>query len=213
MAHVSQCERTFHSSSNHLFSKSPDQFKDGKGFLSKIFSSKKRSQSMLLRCGYDLYSNISQNTDILLFFKVLSLQDTLFSWFLVMELQVWLVSVRLMAEGEDGKTARNALISALWDDTNAKIKDLGVRSTSKRADLEDMNSHLQTSLVSYDEGLLGSDRDLAGAVWRRLADPRCLESLVSYIRQQVQLLDALDTDALLTAKLTWTQPSLPETFT
>ncbi|XP_018022028.1 ubiquinol-cytochrome-c reductase complex assembly factor 1 [Hyalella azteca] len=177
----------------------------------------------------------------LLCFSVLSLQDTLFSWFLVMELQVWLVSVRLMAEGEDGKTARNALISALWDDTNAKIKDLGVRSTSKRADLEDMNSHLQTSLVSYDEGLLGSDRDLAGAVWRRLvrrlidneageeqdtqtskvleniaepqADPRCLESLVSYIRQQVQLLDALDTDALLTAKLTWTQPSLPETFT
>lgn len=80
--------------------------------------------------------------------------------------------------------------------------------------MENLNSAFHTSLISFDEGLLGSDKDLACAVWRTLirdeinpenkdendatdtdpmsmishpsADPRALESLVSYIRMQVR---------------------------
>ncbi|KAF2346957.1 Ubiquinol-cytochrome c chaperone/UPF0174 [Trinorchestia longiramus] len=86
------------------------------------------SLPQLTRSGYDLYSEISKNTDVLHFFKILSLEDTFFSWLLVMQLQVWLVSARLMAEGDEGKVARNALINAMWEDTQAKLVDLGIGS-------------------------------------------------------------------------------------
>lgn len=52
--------------------------------------------------------------------------DTFYSWFLVTELHVWMVMVRLMAEGEEGKFTRNALVEALWEDTETRSKKLGV---------------------------------------------------------------------------------------
>lgn len=36
--------------------------------------------------------------------------------------------VRLMAEGNEGRFTRNALIEALWEDADARSKKLGVGS-------------------------------------------------------------------------------------
>ena len=43
-----------------------------------------------------------------------------------------------------------------------------MRPKNKSRDLQEMNAIFQTALVSFDEGLLGSDKDLACAVWRSL---------------------------------------------
>lgn len=52
--------------------------------------------------------------------------DTFFSWFLVTELHVWMLMVRYMAEGKDGKTVRNNLVEAMWNDVDNRINKLGV---------------------------------------------------------------------------------------
>ena len=58
---------------------------------------------------------------------VLSMDDTFFSWFRVMQLQVWLLCVRLGSEGENGLAVRQALLQAFWDDVEARTKAIGVR--------------------------------------------------------------------------------------
>lgn len=69
----------------------------------------------------------------------------------------------------------------------------------------------QGCLFSYDEGLLSSDKVLAGAIWRNLLqqrdpNPQHLELLVNYIREQVALLDELTTEELTQKKgVKWTQ--------
>lgn len=138
------------------------------GIFKRLFKRNKYRKHILSSAGYSLHGDISMNTDILHFFKVLSLEDTFFSWFLIMELQVWLVAARLGAEGEDGKVVRDSLILAFWQDVEAKIKHLGARPINKSKQIHELNSHFQTSLVGYDEGLLSCDRTLACAVWRNV---------------------------------------------
>nr|CAD7576457.1 unnamed protein product [Timema californicum] len=57
------------------------------------------------------------------------LPDTFLSWFLVTELHVWMMLVRLMAEGKDGRFTRNIVVEAMWSDTNTRAKKLGVAAT------------------------------------------------------------------------------------
>jgi len=55
--------------------------------------------------------------------------DTFFSWFLVTELHVWMIMVRYMADEKDGKIVRNSAVAAMWEDTRARVENLGVGST------------------------------------------------------------------------------------
>nr|CAD7587624.1 unnamed protein product [Timema genevievae] len=134
------------------------------------------------------------------------LSDTFFSWFLVTELHVWMTLVRVMAEGKDGRFTRNVVVEAMWSDTATRAKKLGVGSSYDDASkpsplrpvnpagvkeqIHDLSQQFNAALLSYDEGLLGDDRVLAGAIWRRffqreVDSPQGIERLVSYIRQQV----------------------------
>ena len=58
--------------------------------------------------------------------SVFDLPDTFYSWFLVVELHVWMLMVRLMAEGEEGRFTRNAMLEAMWLDCETRSKKLGV---------------------------------------------------------------------------------------
>lgn len=55
-----------------------------------------------------------------------ALPDTFNSWFLVTELHIWMLMVRTMEEGDDGRYIRNCIVAALWEDTRQKIKNIGV---------------------------------------------------------------------------------------
>ena len=62
---------------------------------------------------------------------------------------------------------------------------------------------LQAALLIYDLGILGDDKDLSNAVWRRFflaSDPdfEKIEILVRYIRRNMALLDSLSLDDLIT---------------
>jgi len=64
-----------------------------------------------------------------MFFVDFNMADTFFSWFLVTELHVWMIMVRYMADEKDGKIVRNGAVAAMWEDTRARVENLGVNST------------------------------------------------------------------------------------
>ncbi|XP_076065610.1 ubiquinol-cytochrome c reductase complex assembly factor 1 [Oratosquilla oratoria] len=176
------------------------------------------SRSRLKASGFKLYESIAEKVVPTDFFQVCEMPDTFQSWFVVIELHIWMVMVRLEVEGEDGRFTRNALIEALWEDVDTRSKKLGAASLSIRKEqINQLVQQFQASLFAYDEGILSNDKVLAGALWRRLfnmecSDPERLECCVSYVRKQIALLDSLSReDMLLKSDIPW-QPLLERDF-
>ena len=118
--------------------------------------------------GYILLTHCAQRTDLMKFFETFNMPDTFYSWFLVTELHVWLVGVRLMAEGDEGRLVRNSMVEALWVDCENRAKAIGDMSLSTRSkQIAGVAEEFQAALFIYDEGLLGTDMQLANALWRR----------------------------------------------
>ncbi|KAK4305384.1 hypothetical protein Pmani_022726 [Petrolisthes manimaculis] len=161
------------------------------------------SRSKLKRSGFILYEKVSEQVLSHDFFEVCDMPDTFNSWFLVTELHIWLLAVRMMAEGEEGRFTRNAMLEALWQDAEERSKKVGASSLSIRQEqMQSIGASFQAALFAYDEGIMSDDRVLASALWRRLfskncEDPERLECIVSYVRRQAALLDSLSNDDLM----------------
>lgn len=56
----------------------------------------------------------------------MEMPDTFNSWFLVTELHVWMLMVKAMEIGGDGRLIRNFIVEAMWEDVSTKGKKLGV---------------------------------------------------------------------------------------
>ncbi|KAK7460361.1 hypothetical protein BaRGS_00038889 [Batillaria attramentaria] len=171
------------------------------GFITGL----KYPKSVLNMSGFRMYICCTEMVDHAQFFAELDLPDTFNSWFLVTDLHIWLCMVRLANLGKDGRLLRNCLVKALWEDLEERSKQLGNAAslTARREGVRQMADVFHASLFALDEGLLGTDRDLAGAVWRILlemrddVDPQHLELLVSYIRKQVAHLDSQEDATIL----------------
>ncbi|CAG9859187.1 unnamed protein product [Phyllotreta striolata] len=177
--------------------------KDGiiRNMLKKIPFLKLNEMKIKAR-GYILYEEIADKIDYVEFFKEFDLPDTFNSWFSVTELHIWMLSLRIVADGEDGKILRNSIVEALWTDVAQRVKRLGViTSSGTRNQIMEMSEQMQASFISYDEGIQSDDKVLAAAVWRRLygmnhANLQNIEKLVKYIRKQVAILDTLPHEVL-----------------
>jgi len=164
----------------------------------------KYPKGMLKRGGLRLYLCTTQLIDYEMFISELDLPDTFNSWFKITQLHLWLIMVRLSELGEEGRFLRNSMMQWVWKDVEKRIKKLeegGVSSSVKRESLTLMNEQLRFAIFSLDEGLLGTDRDLAGAVWRIIfeqdcEDPAKVEKLVRYIRKQVAYIEDQDTQVI-----------------
>lgn len=62
---------------------------------------------------------------ILFIYSELALPDTFNSWFLITELHLWMMFIRLMKEGAEGSMIRNFIMEALWNDVEYRSKKLG----------------------------------------------------------------------------------------
>ncbi|KAG5866560.1 hypothetical protein JTB14_013830 [Gonioctena quinquepunctata] len=146
----------------------------------------------LKAASYILYEEIADKVDYVSFFEEFHLPDTFYSWFVVTELHIWMLSVRVMADGEDGLLIRNAIFDALWRDVTQRVKKLGTGNPSAvKQDIEELSEQLQAALIAYDEGIQSDDTVLAGALWRRLyqmghVHPHNLEKLVEFVRKQMR---------------------------
>lgn len=169
------------------------------------------SRDRLRMVGTTLYTNCVDNIDHQEFIKYLNLPDTYYSWYIVTELHVWMTLVRVMHEEKHGRTCRNDIIHAMWQDVDKRLKQLAPMSSSvRKEDMTEMSTHSTAAFFSYDEGLLSDDRVLAGALWRRFFknynndDVKKLETLVEYVRKTVYHLDSVDSYLLLrTGKMSW----------
>lgn len=168
------------------------------------------SRSKLKFASYRLYSSCTDNVAHQEFFSRFDMPDTFNSWFLVTELHVWLVLVRVMQEGKEGRSCRSDVVEAMWQDVDERSKALApLDKSTRKSHIEELGTQFQAALFSYDEGLLANDRVLASALWRRFFQRDCddvekLEQLVEYVRRTVHYLESLDTSLFLTkGTVTW----------
>lgn len=146
------------------------------------------------------YENMVDNLDYSKFYKEFNMPDTMFSWFMVTELHLWMVMLRVMAEGQDGKTYRDTLVETLWNDVTTRMSKLGhIRSSVKKKQLTLLSQQFQAAIVNYDEGIMSDDKVLAAALWRRFFGLECnnpehLEKLLIYVRKQVTLMEAISSN-------------------
>ncbi|XP_049820757.1 ubiquinol-cytochrome-c reductase complex assembly factor 1 [Aethina tumida] len=153
-----------------------------------------------------LYEGIADKINYAQFFDEFDLPDTFYSWFVVTELHIWMLSVRVMAEDLEGRHLRNCLVEALWTDVAQRVKKIGgLRMEETREQIFELSEQLQAALIAYDEGLQSSDIVLAGALWRRIyqqgpVNVTDLEALVKYIRKQITLLDNSSRDQMFVKK-------------
>ncbi|CAL4085870.1 unnamed protein product, partial [Meganyctiphanes norvegica] len=184
--------------------------KDQRKILAQMACQLDRRKPKLKRSGYVLYEKTMEQVNMDEFFQVCELPDTFYSWFLVMELHIWMMMVRLMDEGEEGRFIRNSLVEAMWEDVDHRSKKLGASNASaRRAQVDQLVEQFQATLFHYDEGLMIDDKALAGALWCHLFskdcnDPERVECVIHYIRKQISTLDVMSReDILLDCHVKW----------
>lgn len=144
------------------------------------------------------------------FFENFKLPDTLYSFYLVVQLHVWMCQARSMKDGQEGRILRNEIVERMWQDMDVRLSKIEVYSSSKRKSLlQDLLFHHQGAIFSYDEGLLTDDKTLASALWRTLfskeqVDPKQLELAVKYVRTQMYHLRSIGSrEWCLDGKFDW----------
>ncbi|XP_018046339.1 PREDICTED: ubiquinol-cytochrome-c reductase complex assembly factor 1 isoform X1 [Atta colombica] len=153
--------------------------------------------------GYEVYEHVVSQVDYPFFFKYFNMPDTFFTWFLVTELHVWMIMIRYMADEKDGKAIRNYAVAAMWQDTQARIENLGLIKTKlKNKQIQEISHQFNAAIIGYDEGIQSDDKVLAGALWRRFFQLECnnpehVETLLIYVRKQICLFDSLPNDEIL----------------
>eukprot|EP00111_Clytia_hemisphaerica_P024825 TCONS_00073200-protein len=158
-----------------------------------------------------LYEACADQVNYEEFFVACEMPDTFQSWFYIMQLHVWMVLVRLRAEGTSGKNLAYTMVEIMWQDIEARIKLLDVVDTSqKKETMEEFGQQFFGLIVAYDEGLLGHDRVLASALWRNLfynkanTDAEKLALMVEYVRKQIQHLEMQSSeDLVMTGRVDW----------
>ncbi|XP_046374684.2 ubiquinol-cytochrome-c reductase complex assembly factor 1-like [Haliotis rufescens] len=178
-----------------------DRAKNQMGITGRL----KYPKAKLKLSGYNMYTCCQAQVDLEQMFRDLNLPDTFNSWFLVTELHVWMCMVRLAVLDKEGRVVRNSLVEAMWADVDRRSKQLGNAAslTARKEGIKDLGGAFYAALFSYDEGILGDDRELAGAVWRILfereqdKEAHQLALMVEYVRKQVHHMDQQDSDLML----------------
>ncbi|KAI6660547.1 Centromere-associated protein E-like isoform X1 [Oopsacas minuta] len=143
------------------------------------------------------------------FFSQLKLPDTLQSWFLIMQIHMWLCLVRFKQEEENGKLINNGLISLFWKDVEYRMRELGdLSSMQVKKTLYMMGTQFLGLIMAYDEGIMSTDSILASAVWRNFfkSDPECVlhvEALVQYIRRQARHTESWSSLKIIKGEISW----------
>ncbi|BFZ11162.1 hypothetical protein BsWGS_14201 [Bradybaena similaris] len=171
------------------------RIKSKMGFMGKLQFPK----MTLAFSGRNLYVCCTDCIDFSEFVEALNIPDTFNSWFLLLQLHLWMVNVKLSQMGQEGAFIKVHMYKAMWQNIEERLKKFdGLTTKDKREAMDNYRSLMFLSILYYDEGLLGSDKQLANALWVQLfaMDPNVeaeqLELMVKYVRKQVYHHDRLD---------------------
>lgn len=154
--------------------------------------------------GLTLSACCSHEVDFEAFMKVFDMPDTYYSWWLVTEIHVWMMCVRLaVGNTPEGKHCRNFMVKQLYEEMEERAKKVAEMDRKSRLNtVWDLAEEFKTAMVIYDLGLAGSDIDLANCVWKRFfqgtedPDVEKIELLVKYIRKTVASMDRIKLEDL-----------------
>nr|ACO11411.1 Ubiquinol-cytochrome c reductase complex chaperone CBP3 homolog [Caligus rogercresseyi] len=170
------------------------------------------------RVGMNLCAKCSSNIDSLAWFEAYEMEDTFFSWFKVVELHVWMISLRLLQDPSSEINdllvdVRGSLIDYTWIELHNRIGSIGIKGRKRKNSLSELSDQLRISFLLYDDGVLGSDTRLANALWEGFfikdedVSLEKLVRLVEYVRQNLLMLEKLEnTDIAIKQKFDWTNP-------
>lgn len=167
--------------------------------LKDFFNVGETGTGALMRTSIFHYQACSDKLNVETFFDTFKLPDSLFSFYLVVQMHVWMCQARSMQEADKrvGKKLRNEIVARMWTDFEDRIKKMDVHSPKIKSQImEDLLFHHQGAMMSYDSGLI-DDKTLACALWRTLfskdkVDPRVIELAVRYVRTQVAHIRSID---------------------
>lgn len=166
-------------------------------------------QQRLKFSAVNLYLSIQYQIDYDKFFKKLNAPDVMNSHCLVNFLHVWMICVALMRPEDPvnyvtGIEIRNSLIRNMWTDIEKRARKLNASMNRKNSlkTYNTLNGTFYAFMLGFDEGLLGDDLTLAGAVWRHLFEMRDVEDysaikdMCEYIRKNVSHLEKISDEEL-----------------
>jgi len=173
------------------------------------------STTTLHRSGAILSSCCTHEVDLETFFKTFDMPDTYYSWWLITELHVWMLCVRLhVGNSKEGNICRNFMVEQLYIDAFDRAKKVADMDSKERKNaIWDLAEEFKFAMCLYDLGLAGNDVDLANSIWRRFflgtddPDVEQIELLVKYVRKTVASLDQMKLEDLFSmepgVKLNW----------
>jgi len=153
----------------------------------------------LIQSGNHLYICCTDFIDFPHFITETGLPDVFNSWFVLLQLHMWIVYVKIAQMGPEGFLLKDYMYIQMWTDVEKRLKsleDMNVIKLSKTK--KTYYSIFLQSILYYDEGLQSSDKVLASNLWTTLYEnnpdvqPEKLEMLVQYVRKNVHHQDRLD---------------------
>lgn len=151
---------------------------------------------LMKACSY-VYEQLRDEVSVPEFFEEFEMPDTFASWFVVMELHVYILAARVFKRDSVGLHARDMLTDCFWEDVQYRCSRLGDAALAHRKkQLCMLGMQFQAAFYGYDEGVQSNDKVLAAIVWRRFFGFQCddaekIERLVKYIRIQLDYLNSL----------------------
>ncbi|KAL7069886.1 hypothetical protein ACQ4LE_010988 [Meloidogyne hapla] len=165
---------------------------------------------LLFKSSAKLYYDCSNSFNYITLHKEFGLDDNYATWYRLTLLHVWMVLTHLQQTMEVYSYCylKKMITQNFHHDKtnrfNTIFKDQPLAKLTKRSKFRDLYYDVyMSSLFEYDDGFLGDDKYLAGAVWRSLylmddnADIIHIERVVRYIRETLHFLDNFDTEVLL----------------
>jgi len=139
--------------------------------------------------------------------RAFGLQDTFINWFQLSLLHNWAVCTRLHVSMDAPSFIRfyRNVLGTFWADVDRRL-DILYEKEKTHVNLSSESGVLHAlhikSLMNFEEGLLGDDRDLASAIWRSIYsetefDPIYINRMVRYTRETIHFLNAKSANELL----------------
>ncbi|KAF7633062.1 hypothetical protein Mgra_00007556 [Meloidogyne graminicola] len=168
------------------------------------------SRMLLFKSSSKLYYDCSNGFNYISLHKEFGLEDNFDSWYRLTLLHIWLILTRLQQSMEAYSYCylkRMITQNFHHDKThryNTIFKDHAYAKLKRRTNFRQLYFDVyMSSLFEYDDGFLGDDKHLSGAIWRSLylmddnIDIIYIERVVCYIRSTLHFLNNIDVNLLL----------------
>ena len=91
----------------------------------------------------------------------------------VLMTHTWLIHKRLLKEGKEGQKTQECMFDELWEDTNARLRAIGISEISINKHLGEVQSFSFKFCCELDEAVSKPTEaeivdDLGGAIWRNV---------------------------------------------